>query len=328
MRMTKSLYDKWGELHDKASNSTNLIIVESYLKKGCKTKLYFGESQTIQCIYVEFVQGFLKDVEMPDLKGINISIVKEPAIDASKEYVKIVNNSNKYELFVALSSSLRDEFVELTTYEDVFASINKTLKEYRDVFSNNDVSLSLKEEQGLYAEMLEIKELILRKGEDIITCWQGPYKNKRDFVFGTTALEIKSTSVQVDSNIHISNENQLDSSYPDTLSKLFLKVYILEQDANGVDILSCAKEIMDMLSTAKNKMAFIAKLLEIKVDLNSYVPKYKFTLQTTKQYVVDESFPCITSSTIPIGVYDVEYKLKLNTLSHFEIASEKMYEQL
>ena len=85
---------------------------------------------------------------------------------------------------------------------------------------------------------------------------------------------------------------------------------------------------MDMLSTAKNKMAFIAKLLEIKVDLNSYVPKYKFTLQTTKQYVVDESFPCITSSTIPIGVYDVEYKLKLNTLSHFEIASEKMYEQL
>ena len=326
--MSKTVYEKWSELHSKACNSSNLIIVESYLKKDSKTKLYFGESQTTQCIYIEFEQGFLKDIDLPDLKGIELSIVKEPVIDCNKEYIKIVNNSNKYELFLALSSSLYDDFIDATTYEGVFCSFKNTLKEYRDIFSSKDVVLSLQEEQGLCAELLEIKELILQKGEDVITCWQGPNKNKRDFVFNKTALEIKSTSAQVDSNIHISNENQLDPTYPDVLDKLFLKVYIMEQDVNGIDIVACAKEIMSLLTTANYKMIFMSMLLKIKVDLRLFVPKYKFTIQETKQYIITESFPCIKRSGIPIGVYNIKYQIKLAALSNFEITREEMYGQL
>ncbi len=326
--MSKTVYEKWSELHDKACDSNNLVIVESYLKKGSKTKLYFGESQVTQCIFVEFEQGFLKDMDMPDLKGIDISIVKETAIDSNKEYIKIVNNSNKYELFLALSSSLYDEFIDATTYEGVFCAFKNTLKDYREIFSSKDVVLSLQEEQGLFAELLEIKELILQKGEDVISCWQGPNKNKRDFIFNKTAFEIKSTSVQVDSSIHISNENQLDSSYPDLLDKLFLKVYILEQDPNGADIVTCAKEIMDMLTMAKYKMTFMSTLLKMKVDLNLFAPKYKFTIQTTKQYLITKDFPCIKRSAIPMGVHNIKYQLKLAALSNFEITREEMYEQL
>ena len=54
----------------------------------------------------------------------------------------------------------------------------------------------------------ELKNNIVKYGEKTLLNWQGPNKNKRDFVFDKTAVEIKSTGSQIDPNILISNENR------------------------------------------------------------------------------------------------------------------------
>lgn len=213
-------------------------------------------------------------------------------------------------------------------YCAAFNALAQTIKDYRAFFSNLNVSLSLQEEQGLCAELLELSKLIDEKGEDVVQCWFGPSKNKRDFLFGTNALEVKSTLGQLDPSILISNENQLTLTFPYNLSNLFLKVYILEKAEGGINVVSCAQEILTKLRNIKNQTFFNVNLLKMKIDLKSYRNKYFFSLQATKQYRILEDFPKITKEMLPSGVFGVKYRIHLDSIKPFEITEREIYERL
>ena len=65
----------------------------------------------------------------------------------------------------------------------------------------------------------------------------------------------------------------------------------------------------------------------MKVDINTYKPGYKFSLQETRFYRIVEDFPKITKNILPGVIFDVKYRLKLDTLRNFEInEDEAIYE--
>ena len=156
--------------------------------------------------------------------------------------------------------------VDATSYFDVYAVFKTMVKEYKDYFENPNKFLSKQEEQGLCAELLELSILISLKGENVVNNWQGPAKNKRDFVFDEMGLEIKSTLSQENTAIRISNENQLDSSYPDNMKKLFLKVYIMEDFDNGLNVHKCIAKVLDQIKTIFYKTTFLANLMRLKIN--------------------------------------------------------------
>lgn len=323
--MSKSIYEKWNELNELHINDSQVVISNCYLSSSAQTRLYIGTSQETQYIFIEFDPHVLDQTELPELKGVEVSLNAEPTINKTKEYIKIRNKTNNTELFVAFSSSLCDSLMETTDYYSAFNSLVGTIKEYKDFFACEKTGLSLQEEQGLCAELLELEKLLDSKGEDAVRCWMGPSRNKRDFLFSQSALEIKSTLSQLDSSITISNENQLSPNYPNTLSKLLLKVYVFERSSSGINVENCAQNIMKKLHNIQNKSYFNICMLKMKIDLNTYKSKFYFTQQAEKCYCVTEHFPKITKEMLPAGIFGVKYRLHLDSIKDFEITGEEFY---
>ncbi len=325
--MLKSVYEKWEEVKSGSAKDKN-HVAQYYLGAKSSANVYFGISDEKMCVYLEFTKEVLADANVPTLNGMTIKISSAPFIDPNKRYLVVKNESQNEEIFEAFSSSLADGLSSSTSYFDVYDTFKRVVKEYKDYFANPNRPLSKQEEQGLCAELLELSNLIGLKGEDVINCWQGPAKNKRDFVFGEAALEIKSTLSQENTAIRISNENQLDFSYPVDMKKLYLKVYIMEDSDNGISVNKCIEKVLAQIKTVTARTIFLANLAKLKIDPSLYRSKYQFTVQKENVYQITAGFPAITSKTVPHGIYDVSYRLNLNDITKYLIEESAMNELL
>lgn len=326
--MLKSIYEKWIELKEKNIDINENYIAAFYLGKESITNLYLSINKNKMRIYIEFTKEVLESLDVPQVKGMKVEIQQAKFINENKKYICIENESNNEAIFIAFSSSLADELMNTKTYFDVYQKFIKIVKEYKEYFSNPNFRLSKSEEQGLCAELIELEKLIDVKGESVILTWQGPSKNKRDFVFKKTALEVKSTFSQMNSSITISNENQLDITYPTNLDKLFLSIYIMEDSNEGIDIITCINNILNKISSINLIENFKVSLLKMKIDLDCYETKNKFSIQSNKYYLVTSDFPKLTKHDISSEIYNISYKLRLDNLEEFIISNGEVYEQL
>ncbi len=312
--MINDIYSKWKDLI--AKNDGNLSISAFYVSKQCPSKLYFGFDGEKKYIYLEFDPASLASFKCPKARGLDIEMVDIPQINNSSRFVQITNVDNKDEVFLAFCSTLYDELRECSTYFDVVEVLFKTIRYYKTYFSNPNKPLTDEEEQGLYAELVFLDRLISAKGEEVIKNWEGPNKNKRDFVFAEKSIEIKSTTSQINPSIRISNELQLDSSYPENIN-LFLKVFVLEKVEEGDSLSQIAKRISDNLVDVELKKLYIQKLLMNKVDYNIYQDTYYYSIQKEHFYHVTDDFPSIRKSQLDDHVFKVEYYISLNDLDNY-----------
>lgn len=327
--MLKTVFEKWDELKSSPDNVDRKKLVKPYFLGGkAKANVYFGLDNKKMGIYLEFTKEVLADLNITSIKGMVIKVIPAEFIDEAKMYIYIENSINNEEIFEAFSSSLVDKLATAKSYFDVYEDLIKIVKEYKDYFSNPNVKLSKIEEQGLCAELLELSHLIQLKGEKVIYNWQGPSKNKRDFVFENKALEIKSTLKQEDSSISISNENQLDVSYPSFLEKLFLKIYIMEDADKGININNCIDKILGQIKSIEIRTAFLADLFKMKIDIDKFKAKYNFSIQSENCYLISSDFPSITSKKISSAIFGVTYRIKINQIFDFKIEEKMMDGQL
>ena len=99
------------------------------------------------------------------------------------------------------------------------------IRRWKTFLSGRSQLLSAEEVRGLFAELTFLLELIDRQASTTaaVEAWLGPEKSHQDFIFGNTAVEIKSLSGTERSTVRISSEDQLE-----TLNDaLFLRMYRL-----------------------------------------------------------------------------------------------------
>ena len=313
--MIKNIYDKWLELESKIPLEGNNVF-EYYLSKKANNKMYFGiDSKKTKKIYIEFDIEAIQNYKLPEILGMKISRIKAAYIDPKKAYISIENESDTDEVFLAFTATLVDKIHDSKSNSKTIDSLEITIKYYKDFFSNPNKSLSDSEEQGLCGELMYLKDLIETQGQECVLHWLGPNKNKRDFVFENKSIEVKSTLNQTETSITISNENQLDNS---NTEELFLIVYVLEKDPNGnINVTSCANSIIELLTDVQCNKVFISKLLQMNVDVNTYKHKNSYTVQKIKKYKVSDDFPCLSKKNIPSIIFNVKYKINLNSLDSF-----------
>ena len=314
--MINDIYAKWKALI--AKNEGKLSISAFYISKACPSKMYLGFDGEKKYVYLEFEPYALASFKCPKAKGLEISVVDMPQITDGSKFVRISNIDNKDEVFLAFCSTLYDGLKESQTFFDVTETLEKTIKYYKSYFSNPNKPLTDEEEQGLYCELLYLEDLINKEGQNVIKCWEGPNKNKRDFVFENKSVEIKSTTTQIATSVRISNELQLDPSYPNNIN-LFLKVYVLEKVEEGDSLSQVAKRIEQLLVDVELRKNFLQKLLMDKVDLNLYEDTYFYSVQQEHLYRVDSNFPSINKSNIDNRIFKVEYYINLIGLEENEV---------
>lgn len=314
--MINDIYSKWKTLVTK--NDGVLSISAFYVSKKCPSKLFFGYDGEKKYIYLEFEPATLASFKCPKAKGLEINIVDVPEIEDGYKYIRITNIDNKDEVFFAFCNTLYDGLVECLSYFDVAETLTKTIRYYKSYFSNPNKPLTEEEEQGLYCELVYLEKLIVKDGQDTVKNWEGPSRNKRDFVFEDKSIEIKSTISQIFPSIRISNELQLDSTYPENIN-LFLKVYVLEKVEEGDSLTKAARRIENALTDIETRKNFKQKLLMDKVDLSLYEDINHYSIQKEKLYIVDDDFPSITRAKINDQIFKVEYYVSLAKLEEWEV---------
>lgn len=313
----KDIYFEWANLEKQREEGAHKEFI---ISSTCPNRVHLAIVNKRRTIYIEFNDINKAKPCFQRLKGLNVIPTKEKSIDPLKDCLKIEDDFDAPDIFMFFSNSLASNLLDSKNENDTAFIIKKTIDIFKDYFKNKFPTLSKQEEQGIFGELLYLKKVLIVKGEEAIFSWTGPEKNKRDFVFDNVkSVEIKTTLKQIDPHISISNELQLDYSYPKDLDSLYLKVFILEEVEVGNSIKDIASEIYSLIKSRTIRDVFFAKLFEDKVDLKNFEPKCKFSVQDEITYEINFKFPAITKDVLPKGIFDVKYKIKLSEIKNFEI---------
>lgn len=324
-----NLYDVWENIVKKAMNECESDSQNIYVPYGtCKFGMTFVSTNRInnKALYIEVENYVVDKVRLPQIKGLSFEFISVPAIDSSKMYLKIalVNTNVMEEAFEAFTVSVFNNIQELSSSFEAVDVICQLVYDYEQFFgSEKEKKLSKQEEQGLFGELLFLETVLEKKGEDYLSIWTGPQKNKHDFIStNNVGVEIKTTGSQTQRNVLISNENQL--KFEDR-QKLFLMLFILEINPNGENIVDVYRRIFNKLTTNKAKRLFNEKLLEFGIDPNSYIARYSFIEISNTCYEVNKAFPRISKDQIDPSIFDVKYRVNVD---HVPAYKGDVYEEL
>lgn len=223
------------------------------------------------------------------------------------------------DLFEGLCRSLAFALVHATDSASSLAVSLLHLRRWKTFLSGRSQHLSAEDVRGIFAEIVFLMELINRKipSEVAVGSWLGPERSHQDFIFGNTAVEVKSLSGTERSSIRISSEDQLESLN----DLLFLRVYRMSSLADSAVARSLNEIVLEvqlLLDEAEAVEAFDRKLVT-----RGYapLPEYdqpRFVVSETLTYCVSEEFPRLVRSKLQTGIANVAYDIRLEAISSYQ----------
>lgn len=315
------LFDTWSLLKEKAKKITNPY---SYTYLGfykCSFGYaYIGINKICEMVfYLEISPDESNLFKFKDYENIEFMICANESLQKDKTFLKIkTKNNSMSEIFESFTVSCILAIHDDEKFDLVYNDLLSVLDRYNKFLSNKAVNkLSKIEEQGLFGELMFLKEVITNCGETYLRNWSGPDKNRNDYIFNSgTAVEVKTSFSETRMVVEISNENQLSNVGRE---KLFLVVYVLEENQLGKTIIDLAKDIYtNLLHSYEIKEIFKKKLMLYGINFDSYQTDRKMQIFKRVVYLVDDYFPKIIKDSLSKNIYDVQYKIELSSIDQYE----------
>lgn len=223
--------------------------------------------------------------------------------------------------FRTLCIDVLEHMAPCETSSEAARTLHRRLQHWKRFFqSRSPEGLSRDEYIGLYAEA-ELFEKCLLWGlppQVLSDAWQGPLGTNQDFLFGTSAIEVKAVTTNDAGSFRVSNIRQLDNS---GLNSLFLSHVAYDfRLGSGRNLGSLVRSIRSLISTASDAMAtFNDRLLSagyIEPDPSPFA-SYGFTERHSSYFKVCDGFPRILESGLSPGISEVCYTVSLAACSGF-----------
>ncbi len=242
-----------------------------------------------------------------------------------------VNNQGQQRLVLALERQVDRDLFEglcrtlassLEHAADSASSLAVSLahvRRWKTFLAGRSQHLSAEEVRGLFAEITFLLELLDRQmpSTAAVEAWLGPDRSHQDFIFGDTAVEIKSLSGAERNTVRISSEDQLESLN----DALFLRIYRLSSLADAAGICS----LNEIVATVQARLgeADAVEAFDRKLVANGYAPlpdydQPRFVVSEVRSYRVREGFPRLMRSQLPAGIASVAYDIKLEAIASYE----------
>jgi hypothetical protein len=135
-------------------------------------------------------------------------------------------------------------------------------KEWEKMWSNFDSPLSHQKQNGLYAELIVLENLMYNYGDVAIQIWEGPENGLHDFVYDEKSLEVKSHGT-LSKLIKVSNMEQLA---PISNGILELCCVGIGRDSEGRSLNDLVDRIYSTLNVEDSKLKFKQKLSKAGYD--------------------------------------------------------------
>lgn len=223
------------------------------------------------------------------------------------------------DLFEGLCRTLASSLEHASDSASSLAVSLTHVRRWKTFLAGRSQHLSSEEVRGLFAEITFLLELADRKmsSSAAVGAWLGPERSHQDFIFGNTAVEIKSLSGTERSTVRVSSEDQLQSLN----DALFLRIYRLSNltEATG------ARSLNGIVTAAHARLdePDAIEAFDRKLVAHGYAPlpdydQPRFVVSEVRSYRVSDGFPRLVRSQLPTGIVSVIYDVRLETIAPFE----------
>jgi hypothetical protein len=230
------------------------------------------------------------------------------------------------DLFAGFCHTLAVALERATDSASSLAIAQTHIRRWKTFLSGRAQHLSAEEVRGLFAELTFFLELLEQSipSDKAVDAWFGPEKFHQDFIFGNTAVEIKSLSGTERSTVRISSEDQLESLN----DALFLRIYRLSALPDAV----AARSLNALVAAVQAKLreAEAVETFDRKLVAYGYAPlpdydEPVFAVSKVMTYRVKDQFPRLIRGHLPAGIAKVAYDIKLEALQPFECDSTAIF---
>jgi len=291
---------------------------------------FWGRDASGACLFLMELQGnhaaqFRKNTT--SVNGIHVDLRAENA--GLQRLVLTLEEETNRDLFQGLCKTLGSALAYASDSASSLTVALAHIRRWKVFFSGRGAQhLSPEEVRGLFAELTFLTELLDRLPSPSVTvdAWLGTEKSHQDFIFGNTAVEIKSLSGTERNTVRISSEDQLESLN----DALFLRIYRLSSLADAVG----RQSLNDIISTLHDRLAGDDALEAFNRKLSKYgyapLSEYDaphFVVTEVRTYRVEQNFPRLIRSALPVGVAKVNYDIKLEAIAPFECDAKSIFEE-
>lgn len=290
---------------------------------------FWGRDTGGACLFIIELQGDHTAQYRRNIVGVNgIEVDLRAGISGQQRLVLTLEKQVDRDLFEGLCQTLASELEHASDSESALAVALAHIRRWKTFLSGRGGQhLSAEEVRGLFAELTFLLELMDRLPSTgaAIEAWLGPERSHQDFIFGNTAVEIKSLSGTERSTVHISSEDQLESLN----DALFLRIYRLSNlpEARG------ARSLNDIVSAVQALIANaeVVEDFDRKLVIHGYapLPEYdepRFVVSEVRSYRVEQEFPRLIRSQLPVGITKVAYEIRLEAVARHECDGGKVFE--
>lgn len=281
---------------------------------------FWGRDTTGACLFIAELQGdhtepFRKNVVK--VHGIDVDL--RGGGPGQQRLVIILEKQVDRDLFEGLCRTLASALEHATDSASALAVALAHIRRWKTFMSGRSQHLSADEVRGLFAELVFLLELIEQQPSSAVAveAWLGPEKSHQDFIFGNTAVEIKSLSGTERNSVRISSEDQLESLN----DELFLRIYRLSSLPDA----ATARSLNEIVVAVQTQLAEAEAVEEFDRKLVSHgyapLPDYdqpRFVVSDTQSYRVVEEFPRLVRSHLPTGIDRVAYDIRLEAIAPYE----------
>ena len=307
----------WEEIHTPASEINRLRVDHSH-----PYDFFWGKDVSGHYLLVlRFDVALLDDIKIRKiaLAGITTDIRVIPDT-ADGVFLITLQNAENADIFFTLCEALVKKTRSVPDVHAAIAVIYSQLERWRTLLSSAKRNrLSAQEVQGLFGELQFLEECIDGQHVSVqatIEGWQGPSGAPHDFIFGQSAVEIKSISGSYADSVRISTESQLTTH----LDMLHLRIVFLAVDTDcktGLSLNDFIIRLKEKISDSDLVSTFEEKLAEVGyID----IPEYDFpcfSIVRTRTYQVRDGFPRITPKSLAHGISDVSYCIAFSSIAEY-----------
>lgn len=288
---------------------------------------FWGRDRDGACLFIVELEGdhtaqFRKNVVA--VFGVHVDL--RGASAGCQNLVLTLQKEVDRDLFAGLCRTLASSLEHASDSPSSLAVALAHIRRWKAFMSGRNEHLSAEEVRGLFAELAFLVEMLDESISpiEVVEAWLGPERSHQDFVFGNTAVEVKSLSGVERSTVQISSEDQLES----VNDSLFLRIYRLSNlaEASGARSLNAmVSEIRERLHESHAVEAFDRKLVSHRYAPMPDYEQPEFVITGVTTYGVRAAFPRMIRSQLPAGVTKVSYEIKLEALAPYVCENETVF---
>lgn len=266
-------------------------------------------------------------MELPLTEGLVMAFAQYKGASATSRYfLEVVSTDEKLEsVFLDLVGNVCGR---IQAGEGGRRALIRAIEEFRHLLGAAGSTVERQRIVGLFGELHFLKQALTINAK-AVAYWTGPAGGRRDFLFPSVAVEVKTTESRDGRTVSIHSLGQLDK---DDAEALLLAFYRIEENpATGITIGSVVEEICRMLSHQEPFQSRVENVGFTSTSAEAW-NAIRFLVKEETIYQVDNGFPRIVpssfSSALTPSISDVNYRLDLNGAEQYRLALHTVQEWL